>query len=266
MPMDEGGRGAGEKRRWLIVALHDVSPATAEPCERLASLVEECVPQAALTLLVVPRYHGANEIDRAHAWRGWIDRRLARGDELALHGLAHIDDGPRPRTPYDWFARRIMTASEGEFAALPAAEARRRIERGLALFKRCGWNATGFVPPAWKISASARTVLAEFGFSYTSTLTTLYQLPDWIEWRAWSLTFSARTAARRWLSLRWTGGLLRAQQNAPLLRIALHPADAAHEETLSGWRYLLTTAARDRTPVTKGQFVKLAAASAAIPA
>ena len=31
-----------------------------------------------------------------------LDERLANGDELALHGYFHQDDGAAPRTPGDW--------------------------------------------------------------------------------------------------------------------------------------------------------------------
>src|SRR5882672_8756823 len=92
--------------RWLSIALHDVSPLTEPQCKLLADMVRRCAPQAPLTLLIIPQHRGSHSIEHAGEWRRWIDARLTHGDEPVLHGLTHVDDGPAPRTPAAWFARR----------------------------------------------------------------------------------------------------------------------------------------------------------------
>ena len=253
------GKEAAPQDRSLVMALHDVCPATIGPCRRLAALVQGCLPGARLTLLIVPEYHGANRIDDASTFRRWVDGRLERGDELAMHGLRHLDEAASPWTPRAWIARRVMTAREAEFAAVTADEARMRITRGLALMRNCGWPVAGFVPPAWQISARAGATLGEFGFGYTSTRTSLYRLPDWTRCRAPALTFGSRSALRRWASIRWTRSLVARVQDLPLVRFALHPGDNSYDELVDCWRVFLALLAADRTVITKGEAIRMPA-------
>jgi hypothetical protein len=185
---------------------------------------------------------------------------LSRGDELALHGYTHIDDGPAPASVANWFARRILTAGEAEFASLGKSEARARIETGLELFAACGWQPAGFVPPAWQISAAALEALREFSGSlqYTSTLGSISALPEGRSFDVPCLGYSARSRARRALSIAWNRLRLARLEAEPLLRIALHPVDAEHDNTLAAWRTLLLRTLRDRKPVTKSMLVQSA--------
>jgi predicted deacetylase len=244
------------------IGLHDVSPATWPECKRLLALVHGIQADLPVTLLVVPDFHRRAPIDASSEWRDGIDRALERGAEIALHGLSHLDDGGRSPTLRAFFARRLLTAGEAEFAALGAAEARTRIERGLEMLRGCGWEAAGFVPPAWQISDAARSVLAEFGFRYTTTLRTITALPTYTSFTVPCLGFSARSLLRRALSLRWNAWQLEQLRGAPALRIALHPIDARYAETRDGWRRIVEGALSGRSAVTKsGLCVALAAST-----
>jgi predicted deacetylase len=244
--------------RAAAIVLHDVSPATLPLCKRLVDLVDGIAAAAPITHLVVPDFHRSGVMTEHIELRRWIDTRLARGDELALHGFYHLDEGNAPRTPTSWFARRMLTAGEAEFATLNALQAKQRIEQGLAAFARCGWQAVGFVPPAWQISAPARAVLSEFPFRYSSTTGTLRRLPSDLAYRVPCLGFSARTALRRWLSIKYTMARLNSLRSAPLLRIALHPADAAYPATLTAWRSIIHQVLSDRVAVTKERLLRYA--------
>jgi predicted deacetylase len=249
--------GADKSNRSVAIVLHDVAPATWPECQVLLQMIAELSPGCRVTLLVVPNYHHRGSIDATDPqWRAAIDHRIAAGDEVALHGYWHVDDSASSRTPVEWFARRVLTASEGEFSALDAREARMRIERGLRLFDKLGWRASGFVAPAWQMSAGCRTVLAEFPLRYTSDLRAMYSLPDWQRHAALSMSFSSRSAWRRVISPRWNRFALDATRHAPLVRIALHPADARYPQLLAAWRSLLSDTLRDRTPVTKVQWLQ----------
>ena len=243
---------ASSPPRHVAIVLHDVAPATWPECEQLIELVEGLCPGCPLTLLMVPDFHHRGALDRADSrWRTLIDRRVQQGDELALHGYWHLDGSARSASPRQWLARRLLTAGEGEFAALSQSEARERIEQGLAIFGRLGWNATGFVAPAWQMSEGCRKALSDFPFSYTSDLRAVYSLPRWQRYSAMSLSFSSRAAWRRALSPHWNRVVLNQTRHAPLLRIALHPADARYPQLLLAWRNLIEGALRERTPVTK---------------
>ena len=209
-----------------------------------------------VTLLVVPYYHGERGIDRAREVRREIDSLLARGSEVALHGLTHLDDAAAPRTPADWLRRRVLTAGEGEFAALQSKDARHRIESGRELLARLGWTVSGFVPPAWLAGAGTREALRHSGLSYTSTHGALVHLPAGARVIAPCLTASTRSAWRRLASRGWIGALRCLGARLPLLRVGLHPADARDPRTMATWERVLAQLLAARAPLTKSEAVR----------
>ncbi len=232
-------------------------------CERLLQLVDGFGADIPITLLVVPQMHRREPIDVSTEWRRVVDRLLSRGCEIALHGMWHLDDGGPSPSIRAFVARHLLTAGEAEFAALDQADARRRIELGLTLLHRCGWQARGFVPPAWQISAPARSVLASFRFQYTTDLRSITHLPTGARANVPCLVFSARSALRRAVSTQWMTRRLAQLDAAPALRIALHPIDARYDSTLATWRRLLETVLRDHYPVTKSELCRALATSTA---
>jgi predicted deacetylase len=236
--------------RMLCIAIHDVAPPTWPSCETLCGLLRTLGSPPA-TLLVVPDYHRRGSLERDSGFIRAIERRIAGGDELALHGWHHLDDGPAPRSPVEWLRRRVLTASEGEFAALSEHEADRRIAAGLDLFARLGWDAAGFVAPAWLLGAGARRALARTELRYASTHTHLESLADARRVPAPAISASARSNWRRWASRRWLRVARGATRHVSLLRIALHPADAHDRALVEAWRALLTALLAERDALTK---------------
>ncbi|HEY6893049.1 MAG TPA: polysaccharide deacetylase family protein [Rhodanobacteraceae bacterium] len=248
--------------RAVCIAIHDVAPATWPACEALFELLERIgAPQA--TLLVVPDYHRRGSVDRDLAFVRAIDRRIARGDETALHGYYHLDDGPAPHSPLEWLTRRVLTASEGEFAALTEHEAAIRIDAGLRLFERLGWNAAGFIAPAWLLGDGARAALAKTRVRYTSTHAHLESLADARRIAAPAISASARSAWRRWTSRQWLRLARVALRSESLVRVALHPADVRDARILDAWRVLLTALLADRVALTKSAAIENARAPSA---
>jgi hypothetical protein len=92
--------------------------------------------------------------------RAALARLLADGHEMMLHGYTHLDAGPLNGSLGSRLLRTVYTEREGEFAVLGAAEARRRIELGLAWFGERGWPVSGFVAPAWLLGRQVRPLLA----------------------------------------------------------------------------------------------------------
>lgn len=263
-----------------------------------------------LTLLVVPHYHHGNSGDGR--FRAALDQRLALGDELALHGYFHLDEGPRPRPGRDWLRRRWYTAGEGEFAALDSSAAWLRLEAGLRWFAQRDWPVHGFVAPAWLLSPGSWTALRSLPFRYTTRLRHFHLLsgptppsgldlngdsgqasvygavpatetspstasphharpdgpplphasaqtahgglgfdaPDTLH--SQSLVYSVRSEWRRRVSRHWNEVVYRKLEQAPLLRLSLHPADAAWPEVVAHWQTLLARALdAGREPLTK---------------
>jgi predicted deacetylase len=247
--------------RALCIAIHDVAPATLPSCEALFDLLRTLGAPPA-TLLVVPDYHRRGSVERDLGFIRAIDRRLAGGDEIALHGCHHVDDGPVPHSPLEWLRRRVLTASEGEFAALTEHEAAARIASGLALFERLGWNVAGFVAPAWLLGEGARRALARTRLRYTSTHAHLESIADARRIRAPAISASARSRWRRSMSRRWLRVARHATRNVPLLRIALHPADAHDRDLFDAWRTLLTALLAERVALTKSEALTRSLAAA----
>ena len=239
-----------DMRRMLCIAIHDVAPATWPRCEVLLNLLRSIGAPPA-TLLVVPEYHRRGSVESDLAFVRAIDARIARGDEIALHGYYHVDDGPAAYSAFEWLQRRVLTASEGEFAALTECEAELRIGAGLRMFERLSWDVAGFVAPAWLLGPGARAALARTTIRYTSTHTHLEMVAHGQSIAAPAISASARSRWRRWTSRRWLSAADAVTRSRPLLRIALHPADADDAHLLASWRDLLEALLVDRVALTK---------------
>ena len=129
----------------VCIVLHDAAPSTHKSCARVLTAVRQVVGEAPVTILAVPRYHGEEPTPEFEAWLG---ERARRGDELALHGCTHLDEG-KPKGAVDAVRRSHYTRGEGEFWSLSKREALARIDIGIAWFTKHRWPLSGFVAPAW---------------------------------------------------------------------------------------------------------------------
>lgn len=240
--------------RALCVSVHDVAPHTRTLCERLLQAIA-AVADIPLTLLVVPDYHRFPVTDPA-GYDRFLTQRLARGDELALHGYTHLDDGPAPATLRARFQRRVFTMNEGEFSAISANTARQHLESGLKWFDRRQWPVQGFVAPAWLLGDGAWQALQDFPFTYTTTLPRFYLLPQKQALFSPSLFYSARNASGRCLSRQWNSAFSSAFDHLPLLRIGLHPNDARYPQLVAHCQRLIEHLLATREPMTKAAFAK----------
>lgn len=246
-------------QRLLCVAMHDVSPVTWPQCERLLAALSVVAPFPA-TLLVVPQYYrdsgarGDREFCRA------LGLRLRIGDELALHGFRHHDDEPVHGIA-DRLVRTLYTSAEGEFSRVSQAQAYGRILAGVRWFKEQDWPLQGFVAPAWLMSAGTWSALRMLPLRYTTTLTRLHLLSEGCSYPTANLTFSTRTLVRRAVSHAWTEVAYRLGQNAPVVRLGLHPVDADYPGVVRHWQSLLEHFLPTHTAVTKAHACELVQAA-----
>ncbi|MFF7108769.1 DUF2334 domain-containing protein [Pseudomonas sichuanensis] len=236
--------------RSLMLVLHDVTPQTWPDYQPFVQAIDT-LGSVPMTWLVVPDFHHRNYLARSPTFCRLLERRLALGDELALHGYYHADDGPPPRGPGEYFMRRVYT-HEAEFYGLDLMAALQRLQAGLALFGQQGWPVAGFVAPAWLMSEGTRQALRQLPLRYTSTARYLYRLPDFTALNAPGLVWSARSAWRRSLSKLINDWQYRRWQQAGTLRLGLHPIDMRHPASRNYWLDTLhQLLAEGREPLTK---------------
>jgi len=239
-----------EHMKAVCLVLHDVAPSTWADYQPFVEAVD-ALGDVPMTWLVVPDFHRHDALDANPAFRRVLDARVARGDELALHGYYHDDQEPMPNTPRDWFMRRVYT-HEGEFYRLSREAALDRLHAGLEMFQRCDWPVQGFVAPAWLMSDGTRQALRELPLSYTSDPQHLYRLPDFSAIDAPGLVWSARSAWRRGLSKIVSDQREQRWREASVIRLGLHPVDMRHRFSRGYWLHTLQRLlAEGRVPLTK---------------
>ena len=238
----------------LLLVLHDVAPHTWADYQPFVEAVD-ALGNVPMTWLVVPNFHKHYELEAHPGFRRLLSGRLARGDELALHGYFHCDDGPVMSNPRDWFMRRVYT-HEGEFYSLTREAALTRLHAGIEMFQRYHWPLHGFVAPAWLMSEGTRQALRQLPLSYTSDPQHLYRLPDFAVIDAPGLVWSARSAWRRGISKLVSDQREQRWRQAPVIRLGLHPVDMRHEFSRSYWlQTLKRLIAEGRVPMTKADWL-----------
>lgn len=241
------------ERPALCVAIHDVAPATWPECLHLLHAVR-AVADIPLSWLVVPRYH--NNALRSLACEATLDKLLGDGHELVLHGYTHRDGAAARASLGQRFLRTVYTEGEGEFSALPAGEARQRIELGLAWFAERGWPVSGFVAPAWLVGPQVWPLLPEYGFLYTTTFARFHLLRPARSLVAPALVYAARNRVGRLLSPPLCRLAASCSETAPLARVALHPRDARHPALVRHAQHLVEQLLATREPLTKAAFAR----------
>lgn len=236
----------------LLVSLHDVSPRHADSVRAILRWLERTgLPPA--QLLVVPDFHGrwplASHADFCQEINAWG----ALGHELVLHGYFHIED-PRAGAPAGnlkaRFQRRFLTAGEGEFLSLDAAEAGARLDRGLDMWSEACLSPrpAGFIPPAWLHRPDLDEALWARGFAWTENHQG-FRFRDGSSLPSPVITWASRDPVRRIGSRIYCPSAVRLHRNARLLRIAIHPHDFDHPSLVRSIGRTLRLARIGRTAI-----------------
>ena len=217
----EGGRRHGRTEKKLLLSLHDFHPGSRTQIgEQLEFCLKRCPGHA--SILVIPEYHHGPGVEACAESLKSLEKWQQAGHDLAVHGYFHDRKG----LPDDsWFWTRLYTHQEAEFFRLDPAEAESRIDRALAIWRRQGWAAKGFVAPGWLQEPSTEAILRRKEFAYTCRLTEVLHLADGQRDRAWAGTYSLRSPLRRALAKRWHPFWKAVWGGRGLVRLSLHPAD-----------------------------------------
>jgi uncharacterized protein len=210
-------------KRRLLVAIHDVTPAHADALRRTYALLE-AMGITRCALLVVPDWHGAWPLERHAAFVDDLLARQAAGAEIFLHGWRHDEAGTR-RTLVQHVRVAGRTAAEAEFRIIPPAEAERRLDRGLDLFRHLGLEPVGFIPPAWLHGPGALAQLKARGLGYTEGFWWIRRVADGAGRFAPALSWSSAVSWRSRLTAGIAGLRHRAPWVQPMVRVAIHPPD-----------------------------------------
>ena len=235
--------------RALVVSIHDVAPVTRPRVEQmLAQLGRAGLPVC--SLLVVPDYHRSGRSLRDPAFAEWLHELDARGHEIVIHGFYHQRARRAVESARQKFVSRVYTADEGEFYDLAYEEALRLIRDAQDEFASHGFQANGFIAPAWLLSPAAERAAIDAGCRYTTTLRMVRDFTWDKEFLSQSLVYSVRSGWRCAVSLFWNRMLFGRLMKNPLLRLGLHPPDIEHPAIWRQINALVAKALRDRRPTT----------------
>lgn len=238
---------AGSRARKLVVSLHDATPFHLNRMRKAESVFRD-LGLAKLTYLYVPEYHGGypSAADPGFVAFCRADRPFAV--DWHLHGYRHLEDAaPAAGGAGDFLKRRLLTAGEGEFLALDAEAQKRKLKAGRESFRAClGREPVGFVAPAWLFNADLAPALKGLGFRFTEDQRRMYRVDTGARLESPVITWATRTFLRKYGSLVVCPLLARLWSDAQVLRVAMHPFDFDHPETVRSIRAVLRRVMRGR--------------------
>ncbi len=221
------------KPKRTLVSIHDVGPAFASETEQLVDRLRARLGGSRFAMLVVPDHWGEHPLAGDAAFAGRLRRWSDEGIEMFVHGWFHRDTAAH--TGLAGLKARHMTAGEGEFLGLSAAEAGSRMADSKALIEDIiGRPVAGFVAPAWLYGPGALEALAEAGFAMAEDHLRVWR-PDSgaILARGPVITWASRTPRRTASSLAFAALARVALQQLETIRIAVHPGDVTKDSLLA---------------------------------
>lgn len=217
--------GADRAKR-LVVSIHDVSPAFADPIERLAEMLSGILGGPRFAMLVVPDHWGTAPLDRAPAFARRLRQWADAGVEMFLHGWVHRDASVHDGALASLKARH-MTAGEGEFLGLSADEAEARMRRGRDMVEQAiARPVAGFIAPAWLYGPGAVSALKTCDFPLAEDHFRVWRpATGAVLARGPVVTWASRSAARTTSSLAVAAVARTMPDWMPTMRVAVHPGD-----------------------------------------
>ncbi len=134
-------------KRKFILCYHDFSVKNFRRASEHVRLLSDAVG-GPIAVAVIPSMEDVAETE-VHAFKEELERLIASGHELLLHGSKHLAAQPFPRSLLGRMAL-FLTNNEAEFAGLDAWDSFVLLEQAMER-----WNALSllalsvFVPPAW---------------------------------------------------------------------------------------------------------------------
>lgn len=136
----------GERRRQLVVAVHDVMGGTLACVRKVLSDLDR-MGVTRRTLLVVP---GADRpLREVPELRDLLADEVRRGGELLVHGWTHQATGPARGSALTRTRALLFARGVAEFASLDPADATLAAGRARQEMATAGFDVDGFCAPGW---------------------------------------------------------------------------------------------------------------------
>lgn len=232
------------QNRRVLLSLHDVTPFHLERLNRAERLFESLGIER-IAYLLIPNYHGRSPAVTPE-FRDWCNRERPFTVEWILHGFYHLEQPGDISTSarVDSLKRKYATAGEGEFLSLDYDCALDRINRGIAVFEETlGIKPSGFIPPAWLYHSDLANALRTAGLDFWESRNSVQALTSDALVSAPIITWATRTPMRKASSILGTPVLEFAYRPRPVIRLAVHPFDFDHPETIrsitSAWQRVI---------------------------
>jgi uncharacterized protein len=244
-------------KKHLIVSLHDVTSSTFPKIERQLSDLSR-IGVTRTSLLVIPHYHGREEMDKDSHLCDELKKYQERGHEIVLHGWKHLSKEVKgqPNDLSHWFYRNLYTANEAEFLSLDYETASSLIRKGQEMFAQKNLNPKGFIAPAWLMNNQVERALKDLGFQYTNNVSELIDFAKDRRIPTRSCVWSTRAAWRSYASLAWNALLFHRLQDIEPLRISLHPGDLDQPRVWRQVKKLIQLATQNRLVTTYGSWIQ----------
>jgi hypothetical protein len=238
--------------RTILVALHDVEPATFDRCALIRDwLADHGVER--VTLLVIPARDLHPLHDRRPEITQWLHDCQHRGDAIAQHGFQHLQlrRAAWPRQALT----RIAHADEAEFVGLDGEETSRAVEAGWRVLKLAGVEPRGFVAPAYAYTQALREALMS-RFDWWAELLRVRRGRPADSAAQPFLSPPIKLAAGGAINRLLSPGLLRigALAAGSTLRVDVHPGDLDHTRHMLALERVLQSSRRS-TAVTYDDLV-----------
>ena len=233
----------------LVVSIHDVSPVT---WKTTIAILDDLrlLGVSSFSLLVIPDHHHRGHFLENLGFCEWLKERAAAGDEIVIHGTYHQRERKSGETIIQKLITRFYTQNEGEYYDLDEETAFNAVLKSQADFGKIGLNPTGFIAPAWLLSAPAEQALRRADCTYTTRLGTVLDLKSGKLYPSQSMVYSVRSSWRRGVSIVWNAILFRRLRENPLLRIGIHPPDFKYPAIWNQIRQSVSRALVDRKALT----------------
>ena len=248
-PLSRGATVPSTSTRKVVVSLHDVTPFHFPRLLQADALFRE-MGMEKVTCLLIPQYHGGNRCDESADFIEWCRAAKPYSVDWCLHGHDHIEAPDSSMSQQSWVGRikkHLLTAGEAEFLTIDHETRRAKLQAGRKVFRNClAIEPKGFVAPAWMFDVGLLGLLEDIGFKVTEDHHRIYFVDRDQAIRSPVITWATRTPLRKYGAVLVAPLLAALWRREPAVRVALHPFDFDHEQTVNSIRRVLGEVLRDR--------------------